>query len=383
MSTPPADSAGSLPRRLRALVVVTRGEAGGAQVHVLELVRGLRGEVDFTVALGEEGFLADALAAEGVAVRLVPDLQRSVALGADLRAVRALVELCRRVRPDLVHTHSTKAGLLGRAAARVVGVPALHTAHAWSFSDGLAWSRKAVAVPVEALAGRVTARFIVVSEADGAIARRYRVASPAQLRVVHNGVADVACRSRPAAGDPPVVVMVARLASPKDPQLLLEALAAVRTPWRLRLVGDGPDRAAVEGRVRALGLTDRVVLEGTRDDVPEILAQSHVFALVSRQEGLPLSILEAMRAGLPVVASDVGGVREAVQAGVTGALVARGDAVGLARSLEALLTDPAARASQGAAGRRAFEARFTAERMIAGTRSVYAEVARAGVREGA
>ncbi len=371
--TTPAESAS----RLRVLVVITRGEAGGAQVHVVDLVTALRDRVDFTVAVGEAGFLPDALGALGVAVHLLPALQREISLGPDLAAVGALRALIRAVRPHLVHTHSTKAGLLGRVAARMEGVPAVHTAHAWSFSDGIPWRRKAMAVPLEAMAGRITARFVVVSAADREVGLRYRVARDAQVRIVHNGVVDSPLRARPDGPETPVLTMVARMAAPKDHLLLLRALAGVPLPWRLRLVGDGPDRAEVEATIRDLGLGDRVELLGVRRDVAELLAASHIGVLVSRQEGFPLVVLEAMRAGLPVVASDVGGIREAVTPGVTGLLVARGDEAGLRVALTALIADGDLRRRMGDAGRAAYEARFTVGHMVAGTAAVYAELAAA------
>ena len=362
---------------LRVLLVITRGEAGGAQVHVVDLITALRRRVAFTVVVGEAGFLTEALETLGVPVHLLAALQREIALSTDLTAVGALRSLIRSVRPHLVHTHSTKAGLLGRIAARLEGVPAIHTAHAWSFSDGIPWRRKAFAVPLEAVAGRLTARFVVVSEADREVGLRYRVARDNQVRVVHNGVVDTALRAQPDAGEPPVLTMVARLAAPKDHLLLLRALAGVDLPWHLRLVGDGPDRPAIEAAIQSLGLADRVALLGVRRDIPELLAASDVGVLISRQEGFPLVVLEAMRAGLPVVASDVGGIREAVVTEKTGLLVARGDEHGLRGALARLLGDPALRRTMGAAGRRAYEAGFTVDQMVAGTASVYGELAHA------
>lgn len=356
------------------LVIITRAEAGGAQVHVRDLVLGLADRFSITVAVGDDGFLVEALRAGGVDVRVVPALQREIAPKADRAALADLRALIRSVRPALVHTHSSKAGILGRLAARLEGVPALHTAHAWSFSDGIDWRRKAMTVPVEALVGRVTDRFVVVSEADREVGTRWRVARPAQVRVVHNGVSDTPLRAEPGATGPPRLTMVARLAAPKQPVLLLEAFAAVGGDAHLDLVGDGPDRATVEAAVARLGLSQRVTLLGNRRDVPDLLARSQVFALISRQEGFPLAILEAMRAGLPVIASDVGGVSEAVSDGVTGLLVPRDDRGALTAALQRLLGCPVTRREMGRAGRAAFEARFTLSRMLDATAAVYGEL---------
>lgn len=261
---------------LRVLLLITRAEPGGAQVHLLELCRGLLGRVELSVGVGQEGpddnpFLVEALRSIGVTVEVLPDLRRAVAPRADRAALAALRALIRARRPHLVHTHSSKAGLLGRLAARLEGVPAVHTAHAWSFSDGLPWRQRGPAIPIEALAACWTRRFIVVSEADREIALRFGVARAEQVRVVHNGVPEVIPRARPSADGAPVIGMVARLAAPKDPLTLLRALAPLRVPYRLDLIGDGPERPAVVAEVQALGLGARVRMLGDRRDVPELL----------------------------------------------------------------------------------------------------------------
>lgn len=360
--------------RLRVALVITRGERGGAQVHVRDLVLGLRDQVRYHVYVGEDGFLADELRGASIPVTLVPDLQRAVQPRADLQAVRALRRHLRDERPDVVHTHSTKAGLLGRMAARSLGVPVIHTAHAWSFSDGLSWKRKAAAIPVEWLAGRLTDRFITVSEADREVGERYGVVRRPQARIIHNGVPADAPAATPADVDTPVIITVARLAPPKDLELLLQALSTVRSPFHLRVVGDGPLRSALEAQAATLNLSHQITWLGTRSDVPQQLAEAHLFALVSKQEGFPIAILEAMRAGLPVVASDVGGVREAVQPERSGLLVPRGDARVLADALEALLTDSARREAMGQAGRADFARRFSAHQMCRATLDVYREL---------
>ena len=355
--------------------MITRGEPGGAQVQVRDLVLGLHDAVHFEVCIGDDEWLAQQLRAAGVSVHIIDVLQREIDPARDLTALRALGKLVDRCEPHIVHTHSTKAGLLGRLAARSRRRPCVHTAHAWSFSDGLPRRRKALAVPPEVLVGRVTDHFIVVSAADRELALRYRVGRADQITVVHNGVQDLPDRADPASPETPVLTMVARLAPPKDHALLLEALSTLDLPFQLRVVGDGPDRADLEEQAATLGLGDRVEFLGVCDDVPVLLANSQLSVLISRQEGFPLAVLEAMRAGLPVIASDVGGIREAVEPDRTGLLVPRGDREALAEALARLLGDPEERARMGAAARSAYEARFTATHMLRQTAAVYAELA--------
>ena len=168
-----------------------------------------------------------------------------------------------------------------------------------------------------------------------------------------NGVESSRARAGGAHSGPSRLVTVGRLQAPKDAITLVRALAAVHgSPFETVVVGDGPDRPAVEEEVRRLGLERAVELVGERDDVPELLATADLFVLSSRSEGLPLSILEAMAAGLPVVASRVGGIPEVVVDGETGLLVPPGDPQRLADAVERLLADPSLRRRLGEAGRR-------------------------------
>ena len=152
-------------------------------------------------------------------------------------------------------------------------------------------------------------------------------------------------------------------------------------PWELDLIGDGPLQLAVEAQARRLGIAERVRFLGLRRDVAERLAQSQLFVLATRWEGFPYTILEAMRAGLPVVASDVGGVREAVVHGETGLLVPRGDEQALRQRLSEMLASVDLRQRLGAAGRRRFEATFTFARMIDKTAAVYSRGSRAADKD--
>ena len=169
--------------------------------------------------------------------------------------------------------------------------------------------------------------------------------------------------------------MVARLWRQKDHPTLLRALAQlIDLEWELELVGDGPLRQEMEALAASLGIASRVRFAGFRTDVAACLADAQVFVLASKWEGFPRAILEAMRAGLPVIASEVGGVRESVRDGETGFLVPPGDVNTLCERLRFLLTSPKQRLHMGAAGRAQYENRFLLERLVAETTAVYESV---------
>jgi glycosyltransferase involved in cell wall biosynthesis len=305
-----------------------------------------------------DGPLRDAALAAGV--RFVPlrHVRRELHPVHDPLGLLELGALMRRERPDLVHANSSKAGVLGRLAAALAGVPVrIFTAHGWAFNAS-SGATSTLYRWADRMMAPLTSVTICVSERDreaGIAARTCR----AGRTVVMPSAVDAGPPPPPRERRTPVVVTVARLAEPKDPLTLVRALAAVRGPaFTARLVGDGPERPAVEAEIRAAGLLEQVELTGERRDVPQLLEHADVFVLSSRSEGAPLSVLEAMAAGLPVVATAVGGVPELVDDGTTGLLVPPGDAPALAAALERLLGDAALRARMGAAGWERVRERF-------------------------
>jgi glycosyltransferase involved in cell wall biosynthesis len=350
-------------RRPRILILVTLAETGGAQTYVATLLPGLAGRFDVIVAAHGDGPLREAARAAGA--RFVPlrHVRRPLHPVRDLLGLIELVVLMRRTAPDIVHANSSKAGVLGRLAAAVAGVPIrIFTVHGWAFSasSGLVsqlyrWADRLMAP--------LTTLTICVAERERTSGLAARTCIAERTVVIPNAVDVGAVPQARHDGGPPLILAVGRLAEPKDALTLVRALAAVPgRAFTALLVGDGPDRPSVEAEVRRLGLQDAVTLAGTRDDVPELLARADVFALSSRSEGAPLSILEAMAAGLPVVSSRVGGVPELVVDGETGLLVPPGDPAAMADALGRLVADADLRWRLGAAGRERAQRYFDVRR---------------------
>lgn len=360
---------------MRVQYVITRGILGGAMVHVISLMAGLRPDVEPCLIVGEDDYLADAARDLGATVTVVPELLPHLSPIRDVQAFRAIRTAIRDFQPDLVHAHSFKAGLLGRAAARLEHVPAIFSAHGWSCADEIPNPRRSIAWAAERSVRPLSDRVIVPAEVHRQLAIRRHLARPDDVVVVRYGIDDVELPSRAErSGDEVVAVMVARFEAPKDHALVVRAMVSLPKSVRLQLVGEGPNRAAVEDEARALGVADRVDFLGLRDDVPEILAAADVLVLASRWEGQGLTILEAMRAGLPVVASDVGGVGEAVVDGETGLLVPSGDVAAFADRLGRVAADADLRSKLGAAGRKRYERSFRLESMLDATMAVYRDV---------
>ena len=350
-------------RRPRILILVTLAETGGAQSYVAGLLPGLERRFDVVVAAHGDGPLREASRAAGAQFVPLRHVRRPLHPVRDLLGLIELVVLMRRTAPDIVHANSSKAGVLGRLAAAVAGVPIrIFTVHGWAFSasSGLVsqlyrWADRLMAP--------LTTLTICVAERERTSGLAARTCIAERTVVIPNAVDVDAFPQARHEGGPPLIVAVGRLAEPKDALTLVRALAAVPgRPFTALLVGDGPDRPSIEGEVRRLGLQDAVALAGTRDDVPELLARADVFALSSRSEGAPLSILEAMAAGLPVVSSLVGGVPELVVDGETGLLVPPGDPAAMAVALGRLVADAGLRHRLGAAGRERARCRFDLRR---------------------
>lgn len=363
---------------MTVMQVITKGETGGAQTHVLALCETLAPRVRFLAVIGgatPHSPLGEGLHALGIPVLALPQLSNSLSPLRLLRAVRALLRLIRAHRPDILHAHSAVAGVVARLAGALSRTPVVYTVHGFGFKPEAPRLQRSAAGLAEWTLAPLTRHMVCVSEHERHLARRLPI--PAQhLSVIPNALPDTDARARPGHG-PTRVAMVARLAAPKRPDLLLEALALLRQ--RLghevpaTLIGGGPDQPALHALAQRLGLQS-VDFTGDVDDVPQRLAEHAVFVLVSDHEGLPISIIEAMRAGLPIVASDLPGVRELVQPDRQGLLAANRPEA-LAEALGLLLASAELRGRLGRAARERYEAQHTPERMARSVLALYGQIA--------
>ncbi|MEZ5653355.1 MAG: glycosyltransferase family 4 protein [Burkholderiaceae bacterium] len=353
------------------LIVVTNADLAGAPSHVRDLVSELRDRFHLIVAFGEDGPIKRLLAGQGIDTRLLPRLASRISPIADLRTIFALVRLIRATRASLVHAHSTKAGMVARIAGLMTAVPVVFTVHGWGFGMGRPKRQSRIVRITERWLAPLGSRYIAVSAADAEVARSELGLEAPRMVVVHNGVRDQESRADPAMSDG--IVMVARVDWSKDHETALRAFAGLCTRATFTCIGAGTREQEFrrDGQTWAGPAIDRVRFVGETTDVPSHLAGAGVFVLVSRYEGLPLSIIEAMRAGLPVVASDAGGVCELVEHGVNGMLVPIGYVDGLRDALQRLLDDPELRARLGRASRQRYEALFQLEPMCAKVAGLY------------
>jgi glycosyltransferase involved in cell wall biosynthesis len=344
---------------------------------LLPLMRGARARGHEVVGVSAEGPLLDIARAEGFRIVGVP-LERRASPVALWRGFQALVALMRQERPDVVHAHMPISGFLARLAAWRAGVPRIaYTCHGFLFNQPAPWPRRFGSLLMEWVGGRVTDVYLTVSTEEAEDARRLGISRHAVA--VGNGRdpallhpdPDARARLRAELGVAPetvVVVIVSRLVRHKGHPELLVAMRDV--PAELWVVGERLDSdhgEDPEPAFAASGLGPRLRRLGYREDIAAILAAADIFALPSHFEGLPMSVIEAMLVGLPVVATDIRGPREQVVEGSTGILVPPRRVPELAAALRRLAEDPALRAQMGAAGRERALALYDEARVVSRT----------------
>lgn len=357
-----------------AYCITRMDEIGGAQIHLRDIALAFQKQGhDISILSGSLGDLTDHLAGSGIKIYHVPSLKRSIHPYYDVLALFQISKLLFKIKPDVVACHSSKAGLLGRLAAKICGIKSVFTAHGWAFTEGVSPNTAKIYRVLEKWASKITTHIITVSQYDRDLALKYKIAPPEKMTVIHNGVPDILYEGRMISEDhkPLKLLMVARFGGQKDHKLLLSALKNCRDlDWTLDLVGRGDAQEFIEYCIEN-NIQDRVNFLGERNDVADLLKDTDVFLLISRWEGLPISILEAMRASVPVIASDVGGVKESVIDGQTGYLVPRGDAKVLEQRLRTLMNNKSDAIMLGANGRRVYEKNFSFQSMIQSTFNVY------------
>jgi glycosyltransferase involved in cell wall biosynthesis len=379
--------------RIRVCHVITRLELGGAQQNTLYTLAHLNRERFEPMMLAGKGGILDE-EAKGIGdlpTFFLSDLVREVNPRRDFTALMRLLSLLRDLRPDIVHTHSSKAGILGRWAAFLAGVPVIiHTIHGFGMTPqqgpGLRWMLR----NLESATSPLTTLFLAVSHANleqgvsSGLFSRERAAlvrSGVNLAAFRNGASPGELRARlgiPA--EAPIAGMIACLKPQKAPLdwvAVAEKVAARVSGAHFLLVGDGELRSQVEKAVDGAGLRGRFHLLGWRRDVPSIMKNLSVLVLTSRWEGLPRVVPEAMAAGLPVVATEVDGTPEAIREGETGFLAKAADLETMANRVALLLTDPVLARRMGERGRD-FAGEFDIDQMVQRQESIYQELVSGG-----
>ena len=366
---------------MKILYVITKSEIGGAQTHLMEVVRYMhRAGHDVSVVTGTAGWLTNELAAIGVDYEVLPDLVREINPAKDIKTINYICRILENKHPDIIHCHSSKAGIVGRIAGAIKNIPAVFTAHGWAFTSGISPAKRIIYAAIEHMMLGITKGVICVSEFDRQLAKRWFLHNYNRIITVHNGIVDKTFNNNIIReySLPLKLVSVARFSHPKNNMQLIRAVEQINKLYsgslQLNMVGDGPLLSEAQAYVTSHKLENEVHFLGSRTDVDDILNQNDIFCLISNYEGLPISIIEAMRAGMPIIASNVGGVNELVQDGVNGFLIPRGNISELVEKLKYILDHKELIKFMGEASRKIYEEEYTADRMNQKILSVYNDV---------
>lgn len=378
--------------RIRVLRVIARLNVGGPAIHAT-LLTGRLNPARFATTLvagSEEAGEANYLELHGrtMPVLILPDLGREIRPLSDVRTVWRLMQVVRRERPHIVHTHTAKAGALGRLAAILCGVPIIvHTYHGHVLRGYFSPAKTAVYRAIERMLALGTDRLLTVTDRVGQELLALGVGRPAHYRTLPLGF-DLApllvaerrrgeLRAELQVGDAPLVGIVARLVPIKAHDVFLAMAARVRQTYSTAvfvIVGDGELRTSLEQRAVDLGLAGAVRFLGWRADIDRLYADIDVVVLTSRNEGSPVALIEAMAAGVPVVSTEVGGVADVVQHGATGLLAPMDDDAALARHVVTLLGDRDLGRRMGQRGRAIVAATYSADRLVSDIEALYEEL---------
>lgn len=387
-----AGNVGAMSSSRPRVLHIVEATTAGVRRYVTALLRGMSANWDAGVAcpsirethFGDVAFVEDVKQL-GVTVHPLP-LRRSIG-PADIAAARALLSLLRRERIDLIHTHSSKAGFIGRLAARMLGLPAIHTPNGLYFLEQRGVKRWFY-VSLERLAGLATSQLIAVSEGEREVIARYRLVARDRINLIENGVdadwlrrqaesieADALRRSLAPGDERPLIGGVGRLAPQKAPLIFVQAAQRVmRVEPAARFVwcGDGELRDAMQHLARELRVP--LVITGHLENVWAAMRLLSVFVLPSLYEGLPFTLLEAMALDIPVVATDVVGTRDVMRAEAVGRLAPPRDPDALARAIVETLEQRAETARRVQTARQLVETRFSMRRMLAAHHDLYSRV---------
>ncbi len=392
---------------MKVLCLITKSEIGGAQTYVWQLAshfnasgneaavmaypggwleqRASQNNADYGLrAAGQgkrEAAAAGGLSAVGAKIKFYPN---KYFLNAphpikDFLAFLEIVKAIKDFNPDIVHVNSAKAALLGRIAAFFCGKKIVYTVHGWAFTEGAPLWRRIVGVVSEKIIGLIPQKIICVSQYDYNLALRYKIVNPKKLALIYNGIEIAGDLPEKKWQHPLKIVFAGRLASPKRPDILMEAFCemdnSLKEKAELIIVGDGPNRKNLEELAKRIGEGAKIKIAGQlkREQVLEILKESHIFVLITDYEAFPYTTIEAMSRGLAIIISDVGGAPEAIDENC-GILVKKGDKGALKTALERLIADIDLAKKMGQAARKKAEKEFSLKKVIERVEGIYAGI---------
>ncbi|NNG45157.1 glycosyltransferase family 4 protein [Pseudoalteromonas sp. NEC-BIFX-2020_002] len=326
---------------MKILQVITRVDTvGGAQRHVFDISKALINDgYEVNVLSSGNGSFRDLLNENGIAFVDVKNIQRELSLIKDLKAILSIRKYVKYFKPDVVAIHSVKAGLLARIACFGIDTKVIFTAHGWSHIRASSGLNNKIYKYLERFLSCISTKIICVSSTDTDFAENVIGIPSNKLCTIHNGALDNNHTVFFNEHRTLQILSVVRFQEPKDFNTLIEGLCLITEyDWVLRIVGDGPDAHKVHSLIKESNLSDKVLLEGFKEDLSHYYSSSDLVLLISKSEGLPMSLIEAMSYSKPLVASNVGGIPELISSN-NGILVPDRGAVELSDAIKQFIND--------------------------------------------
>lgn len=367
---------------MKIFYLITKSETGGAQTHIFQLVHYLINQGNkIAVMAYPGGWLEEKIKNLGGIFYPNKYLSNKINPLRDLKGMKKIKKGVDDFKPDLISCHSTKAGFLGRLTIRNK-IPTIFTAHGWGFTPGTPTWRKILIKIIEKIATFYCQKIICVSNFDKNLALENKIAPSDKIIVIHNGTEIPEKLEKKIIKEKIKVIFIGRLTEPKDPLLLLEAFNELADELKLKseilIIGEGEKRKKLLEFIKKNKLNNQVKLLGglSREKTLKILAQADIFVLTSNYEGFPRTILEAMSYGLAIIASDVGGIKEAIEN--CGVLIKKKDKEGLKKILTKLLKNPQLIQEMGEKAREKAKENFPLEKMLKKTEEIYFDLLKNG-----
>ncbi len=350
---------------------------GGAQTHVFQLASYFKKQGhDIAIISSPEGWLNKKAKELDIKIYSNKYLKNSFNPFVLIPAYREIQKNIKEFKPHIIHCHSSIAGILGRLASN--NIPSIYTAHGWSFNDGVPFLQKTIGIITEKVAARYCKKIVCVSNFVKELGIKHKIAEESKFETIHNGVelSDFDINTKDYSDIK--IVFVARLAEPKDPFLLVDAYyslpAKLKDNSEITIIGDGPQTKQLEQKIKDLKLFQKIKLTGKveRTKVFDYLKQSHIFCLSSKWEGFPYTVIEAMNYGLPVIASNVGGIKEALTE-ETGILIKEHKKEEWVKALTDLISDKEKTKKMGLNAMMRVRTHFSIQEMFNNLNNIYKE----------
>lgn len=358
------------------LYILTKSDLGGVSKYLLEITKGLQEDTTPYYIMSSEGYLSDELKKLGVKdeqIFYVPMTNSIVDLKTHIKSNLETLKIIKQFQPDLIHCNSTTGGIIGRICGFLTKTPVIFTAHGWAFTNGICLWKRIFYKILETFLAIFTKKIICVSEYDKQIGIKTMPIFKDKMVTIHNGISDISeeFKKKEFSKDEHKIVMISRFCPQKDPYTLIFAVhELVKEGYNIKLdlYGYGEELDKVLNCIKNQN-DKNIQYKGEISDVTPILKNYDVYALISNWEGLPIGIIEAMRAGLPILVSDVGGNRECIKD--NGYLVKRQDIMDCRKQIKAIWDKRDEITTLGQNSRMLFEEEFTAEKMVEKTLEEY------------